>query len=301
MTRRLPKTIIIGATGLLGKEFFQAHREADPGCVGTTRDPARRDFACLDLFSPDIAPLKLAASGYQDALILAGISKIATCQENKALARKINYTGTVNLIEQLVDEGIKPIFFSSDYVFNGKSGGYDDEAVADPLNEYGRHKAEIEAHLKQNCHGKYLVVRLSKIFSLEKGDGTIFDEMASILSSGRTVRSASDQIFSLTLISDLVNVVTALQRHNATGIYNICSPEVWSRYDLALRMAECLGGAPAKVAKISLDELGESFTRPKNTSMVTKRLDRDINYKFTPIMHCIKKIAENWMASKLTR
>lgn len=301
MTRLLPQTIIIGAIGLLGREFSSVHRKYYPGCLGTTRDPARKDFAYLDLACPDITPLRLAASGYQDALILAGISKIATCQDNKELSRRINYTGTLTLIQQLVKEGIKPIFFSSDYVFNGKSGNYDDEAPPDPLNEYGRHKAEIEARLKEICHGKYLVVRLSKIFSLEKGNGTIFDEMASILSSGGTVWSASDQIFSLTLISDLVNVVTTLQRNNATGVYNICSPEVWSRYDLALRMAECLGVAPRKVQKISLDELGESFTRPKNTSMATKRLDRDVNYRFTPIMHCIRKIAENWMAPKLTQ
>ncbi len=301
MAKLLPKTVIIGATGLLGKDFLGVHRSIHPDCVGTTRNPARKDFAYLDLSSPDIAPLKLAASGYQDALILAGISKIATCQDNKELSRKINYTGTLDLIQQLVKEGIKPIFFSSDYVFNGKSGNYDDEAIPDPLNEYGRHKAGIEVYMQQKCQGKYLVVRLSKIFSLEKGNGTIFDEMASMLSSGGTVWAASDQIFSLTLISDLVKVVTALQRNNATGIYNICSPEVWSRYDLALRMAECLGVAPAKVAKISLDELGESFARPKNTSMVTKRLDRDINYKFTPIIRCIRKIAENWMVPKLTR
>ena|SRR3989338_594174 len=300
MTKLLPKTVIIGATSLLGSAFLPVHRRIYPDCVGTTRDPTVGDFVYLDLSCPDVAPLKLAKSGYQDALIFAGISKIATCQQKKELSRKINLEGTLNLVRQLEGEGVKPIFFSSDYVFDGNKGNYDEEDPPNPLNEYGRLKAEVEAGIKKICHGKYLIIRLSKIFSFEKGSGTIFDEMASILSSGETVCAASDQIFSLTLISDLVNVITTLQRNNATGVYNICSPEVWSRYDLALRMAECLGVAPTKVQKISLDELGESFTRPQNTSMATKRLDRDVNYRFTPIMHCIRKIAENWMAPKLT-
>lgn len=299
MNNILPKTIIIGATGLLGKEFLSVHRAAYPDCIGTARGTANMDLECLELSSVDIGPFKLAESGYQDALICAGISKISTCQNNKELSKKINYEGIFNLIQQLVNEGIKPIFLSSDYVFDGNSGGYDDDDLINPLNEYGRYKAEIERRMKEVCNGRYLVVRLSKIFSLQKGSGTIFDEMVSILSSGKTVRAASDQIFNLTLISDLVNIVTSLQKENAEGVYNICSPEIWSRYDLALKMADCLKVDRSQVEKISLDELGESFTRPKNTSMVTRKLDQKINYEFTLISECIERIVESWTANKI--
>ena len=122
--------------------------------------------------------------------------------------------------------------------------------------------------------------------------------MAAVLTSGKTIRAAFDQIFSPTLLSDTVNALMALQANNVTGAVNICSPEAWSRYDLALKMADCLGVNIKKVEKISLDDLKESFTRPKNTTMATERLGKETDCQFTSITHCIEKVAGIWKVFK---
>ena len=290
----LPKSVIIGVNSLIGREILSEHRRIYPDCVGTTRNSADNNFFYLDLFSPDISSFRLSHSGHRDALIFAGISKIATCHDDFATAKKVNLDGTLTLIKQLVGEGIKPIFFSSDQVFDGTQGNYNEDSPLKPLNEYGRFKAEVETYMKERCNGRYLVIRLGKIFTLEKNSVTILDEMASTLVSGGVVRAAYDQIFNLATISDLVAIVTALQEKDLCGVYNVCSPEVWSRYDLALRMAESLEINTHKVERISLDKLGESFKRPKNTSMLTSKLHQDINFTFTPIEHCVQTTADNW-------
>ena len=236
-------------------------------------------------------------SGYQDAIISAGIAKIGVCENKRKYARKVK-DGTISLIQKLADEGIKPIYISSDYVFDGRMGHYDDDAPTHPLNEYGKQKAEIEMRIKEICKGNYLIARLSKAFTLEQGDGTLFDEMASVLTSGGTIRAASDQVFSPTLLSDTVQAVKALQAKGATGTFNICSPEVWSRYDLALKMADCLGINSNQVERICLDDLNEPFKRPKDTTMATEKLRKKTNCAFTPIEQCIKQVAEHWKVHK---
>ena len=159
--------------------------------------------------------------------------------------------GTLRLIEQLAGEGIKPIYLSSDTVFDGKKGSYTDEELLNPINEYGKQRAEIEQRMAEICKENYLIVRLTKIFALSHGDGTILDDMASVLTSEGTIRAAYDQIFSVTLLSDVVNVIQLLQKNNVTGVVNVSSPEVWSRYDLALKMADCLGVSSKKIERMS--------------------------------------------------
>ncbi len=290
----IPKSVIIGAYGFLGRNFLAIYRTVHPDCVGTARKPSDANVFYMDLVAPNISPLRLADTGHKEALILAAITKIDRCEKEKELTRKINVEGTLELIRQLVVEGIKPIFFSSDYVFNGISGNYTDDAPTNPITEYGRQKAEIEDKIGEISHGNYLVVRLSKVFSIEKSDNSLLDEMAHTLVSGGILRAAFDQIFCPTLISDVINTVVYLQAKGTKGIVNVCSPEVWSRYDLALAIANAKGIDKGKVIRISLDELGFKSNRPKNTSMIAKRLSSETLLAFTPISKCIEIVARNW-------
>ncbi len=291
------KTAIIGRTGFIGNALYSECKKAHPDCIGTTRQSTKGDWDYLNLLDPDIAALKLAESGHKAAIICAAITGLKVCENEKEYTKRMT-EGTIQLIQQLVKEGIKPIYFSSDTVFDGKKGSYDDEAPLNPVNEYGKQKAEIERRMKEICKENYLIVRLTKIFTLEYGDRTILDDMASVLISGGTIRAAYDQIFSITLLSDVINAIQLLQKNNVTGVVNVSSPEVWSRYDLAVKMADCLGVSSKNVQRMSLDDLGEPFLRPKNTTLVTKRLDQEINYKFTSIEQCIKQVTDMWNKNK---
>lgn len=290
----IPKTAVIGVSGFLGSAFLAAYRHAYPDCIGATRKREGNNIFPLDLLTPNIAPIHLAETQHKEALIFAGISKISKCETEKQLTRRVNIDGTLELIRQLVSEGIKPIFASSDYVFDGNTGNYLDDSPTYPITEYGFQKAEVERRIGEVSNGDYLVIRLSKIFSLRKEDETLLDEMAHVLSLEKTLRAAYDQIFCPTLLSDLIRIVANLQMYRTTGIVNVCSPEVWSRYDLALEIAKAMKVNTKRVSQISLDEFGFELKRPKNTSMKIDRLLRETQCTFTPTVKCIGRVADNW-------
>lgn len=294
-TQQPGKTAVIGASGFLGSHFLRTYREMYPDCIGTHREENKtHNMPAFDLMLPNIASLHLQATGYKDALIVAGISDISKCEQEQSSSYKVNVDGTLELVRQLAGDGIKPIFTSSDYVFDGGFGNYADDANVNPTTEYGRQKAEIEAHIADITAGNYLVLRLSKVFSQKKGSGTLLDEMASTLVSGRVYRAANDQIFCPMVVADLMQIVVDLQRIDATGIINVCSNEVWSRYDLALEVAKALKVDTGQVLRIRLDELHGFGNRPKNTSMQIKRLTRTTQCVFTPIRESIQQIACNY-------
>jgi dTDP-4-dehydrorhamnose reductase len=290
---QLPKTVVIGAGGYVGRHLLAAHQSANPETLGA--DVAGPWPHLLDLAAPDIRPLKLREAGYEYAILAAAVTGLARCELDKAFTRARNVTGTLELGRQLAAEGITPIFFSSDNVFDGRAGGYDDEAPTRPLNEYGTQKAEVEQRLPEVCGGRCLILRLGKVFGLTRGDRTLLDEMADRLLRGEEVAAARDQIFCPLLIGDLVRAVLGLQAVNACGLFNVCG-EASSRLDLARTLAHALSADPARVRAISLDDLKEPFRRPKRTDMVCRRLQATIKLEFQPLAACVASMAREYQA-----
>jgi dTDP-4-dehydrorhamnose reductase len=265
------KTVVLGGVGFIGRHFLSKYRVFYPDTIGTSSRPLSSHLF-FDLKKPDIAPLQLREHGYTWALIACGMTGIAQCERDAAMAHRINVEGTLETVRQLIDEGITPIFISSDYVFDGAKGGYSTGDPRQPLNVYGRLKAEAEENIIARCNNRCLIVRLSKIYGLYRGDGTLIDAMAQVLQRGDTLQAAIDQIFCPTFIEDVVEGVVSAQTAHVTGLINLCAPETWSRFDVACVLADALGIHKEKIAPIALDDLRESFKRPKNTSMQATRL-----------------------------
>jgi dTDP-4-dehydrorhamnose reductase len=289
----LPRTMVIGGRGYLGRHLLRAYQAADPDVLWT--DVAAREGAYpLDLAAPNVRPLRLRESGYEYAVIAAAVTGLARCEQERAYTRARNVDGTLELARQLAGEGVVPVFFSTDLVFDGRDGCYTDDAPTHPLNEYGAQKTEVERRLPEVCSGRCLIVRLGKVFGLARGDGTLLDEMAGRLTKGQEVAAACDQVFCPVLVGDVVRAVLVLQAAGVTGVVNVGGPEVWSRFDLARAMARALGAAPALVRGISLDDLEEPFRRPKRTDLQCRRLNETVTMEFRSMAACIVSLAQQY-------
>lgn len=281
---------IFGAAGFIGKYLLKSFIKLNPETLGVSRKPIG-DSLSFDLAKPDITPLKLIQRGVTHAIIASAVTGIGTCERDPEQTHNINVKGTIELSRQLSQEGIKVITFSSDYVFDGGEGDYDEFSPVNPLNEYGRQKAEVEAQLSKIGKENYLILRLSKVFDLECGSGTLLDEMTARLSQGGQIFAAYDQIFCPTYIGDIVHIVISLIKSEAAGLINVCSPETISRVNIAKKIAETLNVNSNLVKEILLKDLGESFRRPRNTSLISKRLDNYIGkHRFRPLTDSINEI-----------
>src|SRR5262249_54891367 len=150
-------------------------------------------------------------SGHHYAVITAAVTGLARCEQDREYTRARNVTGTLDLARQLAEEGVTPVFFSTDNVFDGRGGPYPDEAPTSPPNEYGAQKAEVERRLPEVCRGRCLILRLGKVFGLVRGDRTLLDEMADRLTKGQEVAAARDMVFCPVLVGDVVRAVLALE------------------------------------------------------------------------------------------
>lgn len=287
------KTAVIGASGYIGRHLWKTYRRAHPDSLGTSFSATNAELVYFDIRRPDIQPLRLEQSAYRAVLIASAIPNIAFCEQQRDAAYEVNVRGTLELIRQLGRTQIQVIFLSSDYVFEGNTGRYTDEAEMRPTTEYGRQKALVEKELPSLARNP-LILRLSKIYGVEKGDRTFLDEIACCLAKGAEVRASTDQVFCPTYIDDLVRAIVAIQDRGLCGVLNVCNAECWSRYDLAVNVAKALSIAPQMVQPVLLHELPGMSGRPLNTSMTCDRLTREVGFLFTPLSDAFRAVAANW-------
>lgn len=293
-----PKTCVIGASGYIGSALLKAYRHYHPDTIGTDY---RNTPKSIDLANnPDISDLNLNSEEYPYAIISAAITSLLACEKSPLSSHQINVTGTIQLVEQLCKINIVPIVFSSDYVFDGITGCYDEASAVNPLNEYGRQKVELERLIEQNFPGNYILIRLSKIYGLEKSDNTLIDQIIHSLLTGKQVFAAADQIFSPISLPDVVNGIIEIQKHGARGVYNLCGNEKMSRLELARRICETIGGNQNLIIPITLKDLKEPFIRPKRTDLVNEKIRTATQLNIRSLSSSVEFIAEQYQASGRT-
>lgn len=266
---------IVGSSGFIGRRL----RESLKGVVCAARTE-------LDLRRPDLGPFDL--SGVRYGVIAAGATSIAACEDAPEETRRVNVDGVLELARQFAQRDVKTIWFSSDYVFDGARGGYAEDSPLSPLNRYGAQKAEVEQKLPAASGGDFLILRLGKTYGLAPGDGTLLDEMAALLTQGRSLRAAVDQVMNPTWVGDVIRAVHRLSE-TSSGLVNCCAPESVTRFDLARAMADAVGADRSLVRPISLDDLGERFVRPKNTGLSPSACVSEMG--FTSVWDAVKELA----------
>ena len=150
------KTAVIGASGYLGRHLWQSYRRVFPDCLGTGFSNVELGLQRFDIRDPEVTPLKLEETGHQAVLIASARANINYCQQEPSAAYAVNVTGTLELMRRLGRTPLQVIFLSSDYVFKGASGDYDDDEYGGVNNferegEHGNTRAIITKSISQQC------------------------------------------------------------------------------------------------------------------------------------------------------
>lgn len=287
------KTAIIGASGFIGRCLWNSYKKEYPDCVGTAFSNSSKGLTFFDLRYPDLAKLNLERTGHKAVIIASAKPNIAYCENEAEQALLVNVTGTLALIKQLAKTKIKIFFLSSDYVFDGKKGLYDDLSSTNPTTEYGRQKEIVEKEIPK-LTDNYQIIRLSRIYGLEKGDGTLLDKIAENLLSQKNMQLANDQFFSPTYVKDTVRIIKNIQKKSLSKIINIAAPIRISRYEVAKQLGKQMKADISLIEPISLHDIQSMYNYPLDTSLHCSHLNKFSSPFFTPWKDILRRINENY-------
>lgn len=180
--------------------------------------------------------------------------------------------------------GARLVHVSSDAVFAGRAGEYDEAAAPEPVYPYGAAKAAAETAVRAVDPGA-AVVRTSLIL----GDGRGHHEkLTRDLIAGRVDGVLfTDMIRKPVHVDDLAGALLELAATDYAGILNIAGPDAISRYDLGVLMARRDGLDPARIPAGSLAETGRSM--PADVRLRTD--------KATALLHTRLRGVQEFMAA----
>ncbi len=261
---------ITGAGGLIGNCL--ADQSALHSRIWRTHAWTRADLDLTDHQAVDNAYKKTRPS-----LIIhcAAISKSTACDANPPMARQVNVESTRVLCEIA---GETPVWFlSTDLVFDGKSGGYAENAAVNPLTFYGQTKVEAERHVLR--HPRNAVFRLSLNGGRSPtGDRGFNEEFRRSVESGKTMNLFVDE-FRCPASADMT--ATALWKLAALdqlphGIFHLCGGDRLSRYQIGRLLLRRWGLDESILQSGSI--LGyQGPPRSPDTSMTCARVETLLN------------------------
>ena len=280
-------TLVIGASGYVGRRFMEVHGASGP--IGTFNSSPVPGCVRFNARTTRLAEAIPNLSDIKHAVIFYAEAGIDECKADLERSYDINVKSTKQVIDDLVEMEIKPIFTSSEYVFNGERGGYTEEDLAAPNTVYGSQKFEVEQYLA-SLNIDYAVLRLAKVFGTDPTDGTILSALIGELRDGTEIRCARDQVFSPIHVDDVVASVDAVIRLGLNGVFNVSNPQAFSRLEMVQALDDCMGN-PGNLTECSIRDFKFLDNRPLDLSMKPDKILSATGLTFKDVHSCCEDLS----------
>lgn len=263
--------LVVGASGQVGGYLMRVLQEAGQKAIGTYGRDAQPGLIPLEM--RDEREIVSALNQFKPNVVYvpACNPNVEWIEEHPREAHEINVKATLQVIRAASSRGLKTVFYSSDYVFDGRNGPYAEDAPTHPLNVYGQHKLMVEQEISAMTRDA-LILRTAVVFGYERQRKNFVYTMKRLLGGGQAMRIPSDQISSPTYAKSLASYTVKLVLEGQSGIFNVVGADILSRYDFAVIAARMFGWDPGFIQPVTTDQLAQKAKRPLRAGLITKKL-----------------------------
>ena len=256
---------ITGAGGLIGSALVRAAASFAPGWQA-------RGLKRTELDLTDVRAVRELFQRDKPGLLIhcAGLTKTRLCQQEPALARKLNVGVTARLAEMAAD--IPLVFFSTDLVFDGGKGNYDETDSPNPLNIYAETKLAAERIVLANP--RHTVIRTSLNGGASPtGDRGFNEEMRRAWQAGKTLKLFTDEFRCPIPAAVTAQAVWSLAAKDQPGLYHLAGRERLSRWQIGRLLAGRWPQLNPRLEAASLDDyVGPA--RSRDTSLDSGKIQK---------------------------
>ncbi len=277
--------LILGAKGMLGQELFRIYSE-DPGY-----ETAGWDVEEIDITDFGLAKKKI--SEYAPEIIINAIAYNAvdlceTSEDEYKKALLLNAEVPKFLGNLAKEINATWLHYSTDYVFDGgNKDGYAEDALPNPISNYGKSKYEGEKAAME-AGGKYYIVRLSKLFGKPAtsaiGKKSFFEKMLELSETKTELQAVDDERSCFTYAPDLALASKVMIQHVVPyGTYHLVNENPATWYEAAKELLK-LAKKDIILKPVSADTFPRPAKRPKYSALK--------NTKFIPFRPYTEALGE---------
>jgi dTDP-4-dehydrorhamnose reductase len=264
-------SLVIGASGLVGRSLMRALGQSGNAAAGTYATRAAAGLRRLDISDSTQVAACIAELRPRTIYLTAALTHVDYCEEHPESARRINVQGACWVAEEARRAGAKLVFYSSEYVFDGAAGPYDEQALPRPLSVYGRAKLEAENAIREVLEDA-LIVRTTVVFGWERGSKNFAMQIYDRVQQNAEMTIPADQLGTPTWAEYLANASVRLAHTGARGLVNVAGKDTMPRVEFARALVRIFGGNPERVIAVSTASLGQKAARPLRGGLRTDKL-----------------------------
>jgi dTDP-4-dehydrorhamnose reductase len=207
---------------------------------------------------------------------LAAMTNVDLCEEQQELATQINFKATETISQQSAKQNIFFLYVSTDYVFDGINGMYQENDSTNPLGFYGKSKLDGEIALNKLASG-WCIARTSSPFGTHPKKKSFPLWIKENLELKKKIPVLVDQFTTPTYVPNLSKMLIEIATKQITGIIHVSGATRISRYSLAELVADKLSLEKKFLTRTKINDMAWKAKRPKdsslNVSLANKILD----------------------------
>lgn len=291
--------LITGITGMLGQSIYRKFlNHGGFKLFGVSR---QSDFSLLDvkMFYGDLCSIDfvktLSEVSFCYIIHCSAEVNVNYCEINRESAIKSNVTATCNVFSLLSAE--KYVYISTDSVFDGIKGNYNELSEVNPLNFYAETKLLGEESVKQNTE-KYYILR-TNIYGFNKPmKNSLFEWAYSELNKNKQIYGFTNMFFNPLYVGQLAQLLIELFESKVVefGTYNLATTDKISKYDFLVKIAEEFNFGLENITPLNFNQNDLVAPRALNTVLDNskiKSLFNNFDFSFNTGFSMLKKDLKN--------
>lgn len=281
------KTVLVtGSNGLLGQKLTEkVLNEGGVNLVATSKGANRYpvkdgyQYATMDILNAD--EVRTVIEKYEPDVIIhtAAMTNVDTCHEQRELAYQLNVEAVYTLVKLCEEHNIQLVHLSTDFIFDGENGPYDELAAANPVSYYGETKLKAEELIK-NSKAKWVILRTILVYGIvsDMSRSNIVLWAKGALAKGEPINVVNDQFRMPTLAEDLADACLLAVENNAEGVFHISGKDMMSVVELVKRVADFYNLDQRLIIEVNSASLNQAAKRPLRTGFILDKAMTELNY-----------------------
>jgi dTDP-4-dehydrorhamnose reductase len=276
------RILVTGANGQLGSTIVTLFKQHNIDVIGTDRSMMditnqKQVFEVIKLIKP------------QTIIHCAAYTAVDKAEDDKVNCYEVNVNGTRNLALIAKELKIDFIYFSTDYIFDGKkSEPYKVDDIPNPINYYGLTKyigEEIVKTLLEN----YYIFRISWVFG--PNGKNFVNTILRLAQEKSSINVVNDQVGSPTYTIDIGHFLLSKPKISY-GIHHLTNEGFISWYELALNIIE-ISDSKSTIIPINSSEYKTIAKRALNSRLFKQNAISLRNWK-----DALKEYVFNYLKDK---
>lgn len=259
------RVLVTGVKGQLGHDVMNELEKRGHTGIGV-------DVEEMDITDPAACEKVIGEADVEAVVHCAAYTAVDAAEDNVDICRKVNAYGTENIAKVCGRLGLKMMYISTDYVFDGEgTRPWEPDDERHPLNVYGQTKYEGEVAVTDSVD-KFFIVRIAWVFGVNGKN--FIKTMLNLAKNHTDINVVDDQVGSPTYTYDLAVLLVDMIETEKYGFYHATNEGLCTWFEFASEIFR-QAGAEVNVHPVDSSQFPAKAKRPHNSRMSKDKLDEN--------------------------